>query len=123
MYENSIGFKIKRLREQKSVSQEQLAYELDISQSNLSRIENGTVEKFDFLLMQKVCDVFDVDADYFLDSETVINDVQNNHGVVYNKGIFNSFPEELLKSVACNQEQITKLIDTQNKLIERLLGK
>jgi len=122
---NSIGFKIKRLREQKNVSQEQLAYELDISQSNLSRIENGTVEKLDFLLMQKVCDVFDVDADYFLEDGTIINDIETNNGIVLNNnnGIVNSFPEELLKSVANNQEQITKLIDTQNKLIERLLGK
>lgn len=120
---NSIGFKIKRLREQKEVSQEQLAYELDISQSNLSRIENGTVEKVDFLLMQKVCDFFDVESDYFMETETVINDVQNNHGVVYNKGVFNNFPEELLKSVASNQEQITQLIETQNKLIESLLKK
>ena len=62
---NNIGFKIKRLREKKNVSQEQLAYELDISQSNLSRIENGAVEKLDFLLMQKVCDFFDTDTDYF----------------------------------------------------------
>ncbi|MGC4128661.1 MAG: helix-turn-helix transcriptional regulator [Bergeyella sp.] len=122
---NSIGFKIKRLREQKDVSQEQLAYELDISQSNLSRIENGTVEKVDFLLMQKVCDFFDVESDYFMESGTVINDIETNHGVVlnHNNGVFNSFPEELLKNVANNQQQITQLIETQNKLIERLLGK
>lgn len=121
---NSIGFKIKRLREQKSVSQEQLAYELDISQSNLSRIENGTVEKLDFLLMQKVCDVFDVDADYFLEDKIVQTNTEKAIGNIYSTvTINNSLPEDFLGTLISNQEQITKLIDTQNKLIERLLGK
>ncbi|WP_449401347.1 helix-turn-helix domain-containing protein [Chryseobacterium wanjuense] len=42
---NSIGFKIKKLREQKDMSQEDLAFQLDISQSYLSKLENGSVEK------------------------------------------------------------------------------
>lgn len=120
---NSIGFKIKKLREQKDVSQEQLAYDLDISQSNLSRIENGTVEKVDFMLMQRVCDFFDTDANYFMEEGTIINDIENNNGVVLNNnnGVFNNFPEDLLKNVMTNQEQITQLIETQNRLIESLL--
>lgn len=127
---NSIGFKIKRLREKKDISQESLAYDLDISQSSLSRIENGNIEKIDFIFMQKVSDYFDVTPDYFLDGETVINEVQTNNGVVYNKGVFNNFSEDLLKSVANNQEtlskqqdQIAKMMEAQNKLIEALLKK
>ena len=120
---NNIGFKIKRLREKRDVSQENLAYDLDISQSSLSRIENGNIEKIDFLFMQKISDYFNVTPDYFLEGETVINEVQTNNGVVYNKGVFNNFPEDLLKSVANNQEQITKLIEVQNRLIENLLKK
>ncbi|AYN00858.1 helix-turn-helix domain-containing protein [Chryseobacterium sp. 3008163] len=37
----NIGFKLKKLRESKNISQEELAEELDISQSKLSKIENG----------------------------------------------------------------------------------
>jgi transcriptional regulator with XRE-family HTH domain len=118
---NSVGFKIKRLRERKNISQEEFADKLDISQGTLSKIENGTVEKIDFLFMQKVCDYFEVDPNYFLDGETVINEVQTNNGVVYNKGTFNNFPEDLLKNVVNNQDKIAKLIETQNKLIEKLL--
>jgi transcriptional regulator with XRE-family HTH domain len=55
---NGIGFKIKKLREQKEISQEDLSYYLDISQSYLSKIENGVIEKIDFLFMQKVADFF-----------------------------------------------------------------
>ncbi|TXF79547.1 helix-turn-helix transcriptional regulator [Chryseobacterium sp.] len=31
---------------------------MDISQSYLSKIENGTVEKLNFIFMQKVADLF-----------------------------------------------------------------
>jgi len=41
---NSVGFKIKKLREQKEISQEDLAFQLDVSQSYLSKIENGAIE-------------------------------------------------------------------------------
>ena len=40
-----IGFKIKKLREEKNLSQEQLANLLEISQSKLSKIENGRLKK------------------------------------------------------------------------------
>lgn len=40
----NIGFKIKKLREGKNISQEELAEELDISQSKLSKIENGRLK-------------------------------------------------------------------------------
>ncbi len=71
--------------------------------------------------MQKVCNYFEVGANYFLDGETLINEEQTNNDVVYNKGIFNNFPEELLKKIVNNQELITQLLETQNKLIEKLL--
>jgi len=110
---NSVGFKIKKLRERKNISQEELAYTLDISQGTLSKMENGMVERIDFNFMQKVCDYSEVDPNYFLDGEIVINEVQTNNGVI------NNFPEEIIK----NQEQITKLIEAQNKLLEALLAK
>lgn len=121
---NSVGFKIKRLRERKNISQEELAYKLDVSQGTLSKMENGMVERIDFGFMQKVCDYFEVDPAYFFNGDTIINeihDVENTNGVVLNNnnGVFNNFPEEVLK----NQQEIAKLIETQNKLIEKLLNK
>lgn len=44
MTEKDLGFKIKKLREEKNMSQEELAEELHISQSKLSKIENGKIK-------------------------------------------------------------------------------
>jgi transcriptional regulator with XRE-family HTH domain len=121
---NSVGFKIKRLRERKNISQEEFAYKLDISQGTLSKIENGTVDKIDFLFMQKVCDYFEVDSDYFLDEQIVQNNTENKASAitVYGNPTVNTVSSEILENLARNQEQITQLIEIQNKLIEKLLG-
>jgi len=75
----SIGYKIKELREQKNISQEHLALQLDVSQSYLSKIENGTIEKLDFLFMQKVAEFFKVEPQYFMDDQIVQNNTDNNN--------------------------------------------
>lgn len=38
---SDIGFRIKKIREERNISQEELAVQLGISQSKLSKIENG----------------------------------------------------------------------------------
>lgn len=128
---NSIGFKIKKLREQKDISQEDLAFRLDVSQSYLSKIENGAIEKLDFLFMQRVADFFKVDPRYFLEGDTIFNvETSNNSAVgnIYDSIINNNVDEDLFKSLIKNQEQINKqqeqisqLMEMQNKLIEKLL--
>ena len=51
---NTIGSRIKRIREEKGIKQEYMAYELDISQSNYGRLEKQdsrlTVPKIQKLL-------------------------------------------------------------------------
>lgn len=124
---NSIGFKIKKLREQKNISQEDMAHELDISQSYLSKIESGTIEKLDFLFMQRVAEFFKIEPQYFLDDQIVQNNSDNNHNSVVGNihstvTIHNSIPEDVLKNFVQNQEQISQLMEMQNKLIEKLLN-
>ncbi|GEN68944.1 helix-turn-helix domain-containing protein [Chryseobacterium rhizosphaerae] len=130
---NGIGFKIKKLREQKEISQEDLAYHLNISQSYLSKIENGLIEKIDFLFMQKIADFFKIEPQYFLDDQIVQNNTDNNHnsavGNIYSTvTIHNTISESVLENLIQNQEQLTKqqeqiaqLMAIQNKLIENLL--
>ncbi|MFY1047270.1 helix-turn-helix domain-containing protein [Chryseobacterium sp. GP-SGM7] len=131
---NSIGFKIKKLREQKNISQEDMAFQLDISQSYLSKLENGVVEKIDFLFMQKVAELFKVEPQYFLDDQVVQNIADNHNSAVGNMHnstitIHNTVSENLLENFVQNQnqlskqqEQISQLMEMQNKLIERLLN-
>ncbi|MCF2218291.1 helix-turn-helix transcriptional regulator [Chryseobacterium sp. PS-8] len=123
---NSVGFKIKKLREQKEMSQEDLAFQLEVSQSYLSKIENGSIEKLDFIFMQKVAEFFKVEPQYFLEGDTFINDIENNNGMLVNNfnnsnGIVNNVSEDLLKNVINNQQQISQLMEMQNKLIEKML--
>lgn len=53
-----VGIKIKKLRENRRLSQEELAYQLEISQTKLSNIENGTTKAVDFEMLNKVCKVY-----------------------------------------------------------------
>jgi transcriptional regulator with XRE-family HTH domain len=98
----SIGFKIKKLREDKKLSQPHLAEILGVSQGDLSKIENDQTKKIDFLLMDKVCKEFDVDFRYFTESSQIsTNTVENNDGSVvgFNHGTINLCPEYVLKYV------------------------
>lgn len=124
----SIGYKIKELREQKNISQEHLALQLDVSQSYLSKIENGTIEKLDFLFMQKVAEFFKVEPQYFMDDQIVQNNTDNNNnsavGNIYSTvTINNTVTDDLVKSLVQNQEQMSQLMEIQNRLIEQLLKK
>lgn len=68
MYKLNFGFKIKKLRESHNISQELLAQALQISQSKLSKIENGRIKKIDFILIQKICDKFSITIDELIDN-------------------------------------------------------
>ena len=104
----TIGFKIKKLREKHDFSQQDLAHQLDISQTKLSNIENDSTEKVDFVLMDKICQIFSVDFSYFLEPEKQINTIKdNNHSVVLlNSNHVNvTFPYDVIL------EQVKLLID------------
>ena len=67
-----IGFKIKKLREEKNLSQEQLANLLEISQSKLSKIENGRLKKIEMKLVLKFCKSIDVSLDEFFENTDAV---------------------------------------------------
>ena len=67
-----IGFKIKKLREEKNVSQEQLVNLLEISQSKLSKIENGRLKKIEMKLVLKFCKSIDVSLDDFFENTDAV---------------------------------------------------
>lgn len=62
---HQIGEKIKLLRELQNMKQDELAFHLDISPPALSDIERGITKKIDFLLIQKLTKIFNVDYNYF----------------------------------------------------------
>ena len=68
-----IGFKIKKLREEKNLLQEQLANLLDISQSKLSKIENGRLKKIEMKLVLKFCKNIDIELDEFFENKDTVD--------------------------------------------------
>lgn len=65
----TIGIKIKKLRENARLSQQELATKLQISQTTLCNIESDTVKKIDFALINKICDEFKISVEYFTSKE------------------------------------------------------
>ena len=109
----SIGFKIKKLREEKKLSQPELADILMISQSKLSNIENGQTKSIDFLLMDKVCHYFEKDFEFFIGNTSQINNIKKLDGSINNHGTINLFPELIIS-------EIRKLVE-DNKDKENLI--
>ncbi|OCK52271.1 hypothetical protein BA768_13040 [Chryseobacterium sp. CBo1] len=105
------GFKIKKLREAENISQAEMAHHLEISQSYLSKIENGFVEKIDFKLIQKISTFFNKNVLYFYGKK--------NDGIPENNLEFDT----ILKNIFKNQEQINHLVEIQNNLILQLVNK
>jgi len=98
-----IGVKIRKLRENKKMSQNELALQLGISQTTLHNIETGNPQKIDFLLMDKVCNIFDKDFSYFANENIVNNNVKENKGQIQvsceNVTVNNHYPESILVEI------------------------
>lgn len=123
-----IGGKVRKYREAKGWSQDDLALRLDVTQGTISNIESDKTIP-NSLLLNKIAKELEVDINELL-SESTSNIMSNNefsdHAVAavnqYNP-VFNIQSPELTESILKNQEQITKLIEAQSKLIENLLKK
>jgi len=110
------GTKIKNLREEMHFSQAQLAFELGISQGTLHNIESGHSRKIDFLLMDKICQIFDKDFKYFLDGKTVNTINENHNQTVFLNNLQDNYLEEFKNLVIRNKENQEIIADLQNKL-------
>lgn len=101
-----VGFKIKQLREEKNMSQQDLAHALNISQSALCNIENELTDKIPFSLIDKICQIYNVNHSHFSENPQITNNVnENNGGVVgINYGEIINCPEKAV-------EAIKKIID------------
>jgi len=102
---NSVGSRIRKIRENKGISQEAMALELDITQSSYGRLEKSdnrlTVPK-----IQKIAKVLDISISYLFDEKSakIINQHNNENVQAYNvdtivnadKEHINTLKEEVL---------------------------
>ncbi|NHN27373.1 helix-turn-helix transcriptional regulator [Flavobacterium jejuense] len=106
----SVGTKIRKLRLQHKMSQEDLAHKLNVAQTSISNIEaNKSIP--DFLIMHKICQVFEVDFEYFIDknnSNKVKKAEYSNIGCT--NGTINTIPEGILENMLKRIEDIEKII-------------
>ncbi len=94
---NEIGVRIRKARERKGISQEAMALELEITQSNYGRLEKSdtrlTVPK-----IQKIAKVLDITVAYLFDEKSakIITQHNNENPQAYNVDtIINSDKEHI----------------------------
>jgi transcriptional regulator with XRE-family HTH domain len=123
-----LGEKLRKLRNSKNLSHEQLALELDISKTAIINWESNKSNPSAVNLL-KICDFYETDI------YTLLEDVSNVNfsnaqfkghsyaGFAQNFTINNNLPPDILKVILDNQSKISVLFEQQNQLLEKILGK
>lgn len=62
------GLKVRAIREKRKFSQEQLGDKLGVDKATINRIEKGATKNPGVDLLEKLCKIFEISADYFLTS-------------------------------------------------------
>lgn len=132
----SLGVKLRNLRHSKNLSQAEVADRLRVSQPAYHLWETDQAKPTTDNLL-RISEIYNLDLysllnnndQNFINHNPVLNDNSSVQQQYY-PTINNMAPPELLESVIKNQqqitvqqEQITQLIQSQNKLIESLLKK
>lgn len=124
----TLGTKLARLRTKKGYSQQQVADLLQISQPAYHKWESDTA-KPGIESVVKLCEIFEVEINDLLeDGSTIISNntfescSSNVIGNAYNP-IFNINSSSMMESILKNQQDITQMMDLQNKLIKSLIDK
>lgn len=93
---NSIGNKLKSLRKQKGLSQEQVCEHLHISQSAYARIESGESNSW-AMHLEKISAFYNIKPEELIKNENVIiGNIGTNNGVGYAE-IVNQLSEKLIE--------------------------
>jgi len=108
-----VGKKIKNLRKQKNMSQEQVADYLHVSQSTYARIENGESHSWASYI-EPISKLFEIQPEELLKNEVVrVDKIETNNGAIYNVGIINQLSEKLI-------EQYEQRIKDKDEIISLL---
>ena len=124
----SIGTKVRKYRMLKGLSQSDLTLRAEISQSVVSSLESDKTIP-NSMMLNRIAKVLEVDINELLKDDNIVQNnsdkaIGNIHSQIQNQvTINNNFPKNLLEVLMSNQDKITNLLETQNKLIDTLLKK
>ncbi|MBG6061000.1 transcriptional regulator with XRE-family HTH domain [Flavobacterium sp. CG_9.1] len=111
----NVGNKLKQLRKSKSMSQEQVADYLHLSQSAYARMESGESHSWASHI-DKLCEVFEITPEELVRGEKmIVGNIGTNNGVGYAE-VVNQLSEKLIEQY---EERIKDLkqtiLDLKNK--------
>ncbi len=109
--------KVKYYREIKRLSQESMAFELGLNQSQYSRRENGSI-KFDSEEISNLSKILDVSASELFGDEAVIFNNTNQSGG--NFGQYVQLPEELIKQYETRLKEKDEMIQFLKERLQLL---
>ena len=120
----SIGSKVRKFRNINNLSQNLLAEMADVSQSMIQSLESDKNIP-DAIHLNRIAKALNVDINELLSDERVVqNNSDKSIGNINSQvTINNHFPDNILELLLSNQEKITDLLDTQNKLFESIMKK
>ncbi len=70
MEANTKNIRLKQLRKESKITQEQLAQYLDVDQTMITKMENGT-RSLNVTLIEKICNLFGCSEDYLMGEDDV----------------------------------------------------
>ena len=106
---SSIGSKLKQLRKQKGLSQEQVSDYLNVSQSAYARIENGESHSWSTHI-DKICEVFEIKPEELFKDENIIVNSNQQGGQFNNAIIINQLSEKLIEQYEIRLKEIDEII-------------
>ena len=123
-----LGEKLYRLRKNINISQEQLAFEVEVSKTAIIKWENNKAKpSVDNLL--KLCNYFETDISSLLEGVSNVNLTgakfkgSSYAAFAQNVKLYNNDHPEILQLLIENQNKITKLLDQQSKLLYEIVNK
>ena len=137
--DNSIGFRIRKIRSEKKLTQDEFSNIIGVKQANLSHIENKGL-KITIDILNKIISNFDVDANWLLSGKGEMYKNVQNLGEISNSTVVGAnvsgngvsihhtlSPEVVIESnknhheiIKKQQEQIDSLIAIINKLSDKV---
>lgn len=116
--------RIKELRIEKKLTQEDLAFELDITQSQYGRLERGECE-FDFEKLNRISKLFQLNPDEIIDFDekyVLINSYNGTYeGNNSNNFISNNFVSSIEAVSQVSKEEIREIIQEELKELLKLI--